>query len=69
MLVIGRSDDAPELIFREWDGAAAHEWSGFAPGRDLKALSTQQVSSLRPVIKDILQQQIGRLALRIKVAK
>lgn len=69
MLIIGRSADSPELIFREWDGAFAYEWSGFQPGRDLKALSTQQVARLRPVIKDILQKQIGRLTPRIKVAK
>lgn len=68
MLLIGRADDEPELIFREWGGAFVYEWPGFQPGVDLKALSAEEVARFRPVIQDILQRQIARLTPRIKTA-
>jgi hypothetical protein len=68
MLLIGRTESAPELIFREWGGAFVYEWPGFQPGVDLKALSPEEIAKFRPVIQDILQRQIGRLSPRIKVA-
>ena len=68
MLLIGRSADSPELIYREWGGSFVHDWPGFQPGPDLKALPADEISKLRPLLGGILQQQIGRLAPRIKVA-
>jgi hypothetical protein len=68
MLLIGRTGDTPELIFREWGGAFVYEWPGFQPGVDLKTLSPEEISRFRPVIQDILQRQIARLSPRIKVA-
>jgi hypothetical protein len=68
MLIIGRSADSPELVFREWGGAFVYEWQGFQPGPDLKALSAAEISSFRPVMQNVLQKQIERLTPRIKVA-
>jgi hypothetical protein len=68
MLLIGRRANEPELIYREWGGTFVNEWPGFEPGADLKALPAGEVSKFRPVLGGILQQQIGRLAPRIKVA-
>jgi hypothetical protein len=67
MLLVGRSRESPELIFREWGGAYVYEWPAFEPPADLKALAPEDVEKFRPVIQDILQRQIGRLTPRIRV--
>jgi hypothetical protein len=67
MLVIGRTAEEPELIFREWGGAFVYEWPTFDPGADLKALTDVEVVKFRPVIQDILQRQITRITPRLKV--
>jgi hypothetical protein len=68
MLVVGRSSDSSELIFRDWGGARVYEWPGFQPGTDLKALSAEAISKFRPVMQEMLQTQIERLTPRIRVA-
>jgi hypothetical protein len=68
MLIIGRTDELPDLIFREWGGAFLYEWAGFQPGDDVKALSAEEVSRFRPVMEDILQKQIARFTPVIKIA-
>jgi hypothetical protein len=68
MLLVGRGRDEAELIFREWGGAFLHEWPGFQPGADLKALSAADVAKFQPVMADMLRNQIDRLTPRIRVA-
>jgi hypothetical protein len=68
MLIIGRGAESPELIFRDWGGAYLDKWAGFNPGPDLKAVPAEGISKFRPVMRDVLQTQIGRLTPRIKVA-
>jgi hypothetical protein len=69
MLIVGRSADSPELIFRDWGGIAVYEWPGFQPGADLKALPADVTAKFRPVIETIMENQIARLTPRIRLAQ
>jgi len=68
MLIVGRTPEASELIFRDWGGLLLSRWPGFQPGTDLKALSEDTIAKFRPVMQETLQAQIERLKPRIRVA-
>jgi hypothetical protein len=59
MVVVANTDDGARLVVRDWGGNLLHDWPGFAPGADLKALSGAQLAPLRPVLAEAMKQRIA----------
>jgi hypothetical protein len=68
MLLIGKTVNASELVFREWGGGFVYEWADFDPGADLKTLPQSEIDKFRPLITDVMQRQITRLMTRVKIS-
>lgn len=57
LLVVAVTPRGAVLVARQWGGAAAAPWAGFATNADLHALDARALDPLQPLFGDLLKQQ------------
>jgi hypothetical protein len=66
IVVVAQTPDGPRLVARDWGGDRAHEWPGFDPGGNLKALTDAQLAPLRPLFAEAMKKRIATFVPRLK---
>jgi hypothetical protein len=59
LLLVSKTTDGVRLEHREWGGGQLYAWPNFVPAADMKAMPAASIATLRPVIAEVMKQQIA----------